>query len=77
MTEYDPRLVEFTEKLAALMEEYGAEIEVTEESSGWEGSYASGISIEIGHYKDEYAGTRFVDIETRYINPSDVRMGDK
>ena len=31
MTEYDPRLVEFTEKLAALMEEYGAEFELMEE----------------------------------------------
>jgi len=76
MTEYDPRLVEFTEKLAALMEEYGTEFEVTEETSNWE-TYASGISIEVGHYKDEYNGSRFVDIGTKYINPSDIRRSMK
>lgn len=75
MTEYDPKLVEFTEKLAALMEEYGAEFEVLEETSNWE-TYASGVSIEVSG-TGEYEGARYVEVDTKFVNPSDIRRSMK
>lgn len=72
MTKYDPKLVEFTEKLAALMREYKVTIEINEETSNWQ-TYASGITLEVDH-GDEYAGQRHVDVESRYIDASDVEL---
>jgi len=75
MTKYDPKLAEFTEKLAALMAEYGATIEVTDECRNWE-TYATGVSIEVAG-SGEYEGQRFTDIEVVYINHSDIKLEDK
>lgn len=75
MSEYDPRLVEFTEKLAALMDEYGAEFEVLEETSNWE-TYASGLSIEVGS-SGEYEGARYVEVDTKFVYPNDIRKSLK
>lgn len=70
-TQFDPRLVEFAEKLAALMAEYDASFEVTEETTNWE-TYASGVTIEVSHV-GEYDGPKFFDIDSRYIHSSDVK----
>ncbi len=61
MIEYDPKLVEFTEKLTALMEEYDAQFEVLEETVNWE-TRACGLAIEV---KDSGENISRLEIDTR------------
>ena len=68
----DPRIIEFGEKLVALMKEYGADFELREETSGYE-TYADGMDINLTFMKDRaFDGYGTLSIDGKYIDATDI-----
>ena len=68
----DPRVIEFSEKLVALMKEYGADFEIREELSGYE-IYADGMDINMTFMKGRaFDGYGTLSIDGKYIDATDI-----
>ena len=68
----DPRVIEFSEKLVALMKEYGADFEIREELSGYE-IYADGMDINLTFMKDRaFDGYGTLSIDGKHIDAADI-----
>ena len=69
---------EFLTKLAALMEEYNAEFEITETCHGYGGFSVDGLEIGVPHVVQvdddlSYNNTEYVELSGRSHNAVDVR----
>ena len=68
---------EFLTKLAALMEEYNAEFEITESCHGYGGFSVDGLEIGVPHIVQvddlSYKKTEYVELSGRFHSALDVR----
>jgi hypothetical protein len=65
---------EFLQKLAALMEEYEVDFEITESCHGYNGFEVDGleIGVKIHDIDDNYHYTEYVDLSGRYHDAKDI-----